>query len=104
MLPAIQKRPTRPRWALVGPGLLGLGVAAAGCSDDVPRAGSIDVGASKKAAVARGVGYFNFGAKTADVAPIRTRGKGMTGQTFGPVINAQGKSRASNLLSKSPRR
>lgn len=87
MLPETFKRLTR--LAILGPGLLGLGVAAAGCSDDRPRAGSIDVGAATKAAEARKGGALDFGPRSADVDPVRTRGKG----TAGPVRKPRAESK-----------
>jgi hypothetical protein len=54
-----------------------LGLAAAGCSDGVPRPGSADVHASKKVALEKGaVGFLDSGPKTGDVGAVRTRGKG----------------------------
>jgi hypothetical protein len=69
-------RSTPPRLATLGPGLLALGLAAAGCADDTPRAASADLAASRKAAAGRGDGFSELGPTRGDVAPVRTRAKG----------------------------
>lgn len=62
------------RLATLGPGLLALGLALAGCSDDTPRAGSVDVAASRKAAESQGkVNPFGPGSRTGDVAATRVK-------------------------------
>jgi hypothetical protein len=81
------------RLACLGPALLALGLAASGCSDDVPRAGSADTAASRKVAAERGSNLFHLGRRTADVAPNRTRGKGMAGRSAGPPVKTQGQTR-----------
>jgi hypothetical protein len=81
------------RLAFVGAALLALGLAVAGCSDDTPRAGSADIAASRKAAAGRGGGLLHLGRRSADVAPTRTRGKGMVGRPAGPPVMSQGKAR-----------
>jgi hypothetical protein len=82
-----------PRLAFIGPALLALGLAASGCSDDIPRAGSADIAASKKVAAERGSGLSHLGRRSADVAPTRTRGKGMKGRSAGPAVKTQGQTR-----------
>jgi hypothetical protein len=82
-----------PRSAFLGVALLALGLVVSGCYDDVPRAGSADIAASKKAAAERGSNLFHRGRRTADVAPTRTRGKGMAGRSAGPSVKTQGKTR-----------
>jgi hypothetical protein len=88
-------RLTCPQIVHLGPGLLALGLAAAlvGCSDDTPRAGSADLSTSRKAAAARGGGLLDFGKRSADIAPVRTRGKGTTGRLDDPAVKTQGKTR-----------
>ena len=79
--------------AFAGAALLALGLAVAGCSDDTPRAGSADTAASRKVAAKRGGGLLDLGRRGADVAPTRTRGKGMTGSSPGPSVKTQGQTR-----------
>jgi hypothetical protein len=83
-------RSTALRLATLGPGLLALGLAAAGCSDDTPRAASADLAASRKAAAGRGGGFPELGPTRGDVAPVRTRGKGVLGR---PAAGTQGTTR-----------
>jgi hypothetical protein len=82
-----------PRSAFVGASLLALGLVDSGCNDDIPRAGSANIAASKKAAAVRGSDLFERGRKTADVAPTRNRGKGIAGRSAGPPVKTQGKTR-----------
>ena len=81
------------RLAFIGPALLALGLAAWGCSDDIPRAGSADTAASKKAAAGRGGGLPDRGRRSADVAPTRTHGKGMMGRSARRAVKTQGQTR-----------
>jgi len=81
------------RLAFIGPALLALGLAASGCSDDIPRAGSADTAASRKAAAERGSDLFHLGRRSADVAPTRTRGKGMAGRSADPSVKTEGQTR-----------
>ena len=87
------RRSGAPLLPLVGAALLALGLAAAGCSDDIPRAGSADIGASKKLAAERGSDLFHPDRRTADVAPTRTRGKGMAGRSADPSVKTEGQTR-----------
>jgi hypothetical protein len=89
----VPKRLPRPRLAVIGPGLLALGLAAAGCTDDTPGAGTADLAASRKAAVGRGGGFPELGPAGGDVAPVRTRGKGVPGRPAGPAARTQGTTR-----------
>jgi hypothetical protein len=82
-----------PRSALVGAALLALGLAVSGCSDDIPRAGSADIAASKKAPAGRVGGLPDRGRRSADVAATRTRGKGMMGRSARPAVKTQGQTR-----------
>ena len=86
-------RSAAPRSAFLGAALLALGLAAWGCSDDIPRAGSADIAASRKAAARRGGGLPDRGRRSADVAPTRTRGKGMAGRSAGPSVKTQRQTR-----------
>ena len=86
-------RSAAPRLAFVGAVLLALGLAVAGCSDDTPRTGSADTAASRKAAAKRGGGLLDLGRRSADVAPTRTRGKGIAGRSAGPPVKTQGQTR-----------
>ena len=86
-------RSAAPRLAFVGAALLALGLAVWGCSDDIPRAGSADIAAAKKAAAERGSDLFHLGRRTPDVAPTRTRGKGIAGRSAGPPVKTQGQTR-----------
>jgi hypothetical protein len=86
-------RSAASRLAFVSAALLALGLAVAGCSDDTPRAGSADTAASRKVAAKRGGGLLDLGRRGADVAPTRTRGKGMTGRSAGPSVKTQGQTR-----------
>jgi hypothetical protein len=70
-----------------------LGLVAGGCADDTPRAGSADIAASRKAAAERRGGLFNLGRRHTDVAPIRTRGKGLADRSTTPPVKTQGKTR-----------
>jgi hypothetical protein len=79
--------------AFLGPVLLALGLAVSGCSDDIPRAGSANIAASKKAAARRGGGLLDRGRRSADVAPIRTRGKGIASRPAVPSVKTQGPKR-----------
>jgi hypothetical protein len=79
--------------AFAGAALLALGLAFAGCSDDTPGAGSADTAASRKAAAKRGGALLDLGRRGTDVAPTRTRGKGMTGSSPGPSVKTQGQTR-----------
>ena len=80
------------RLATLGPGLLALGLAA-GCSDDTPPAASADLAASRKALAVRGGRALDLGPGGGDVAPTRTRGKGMAGTPAGPAVKTQGTTR-----------
>src|SRR5262249_57182124 len=82
-----------PRWAFVGASLLALGLVVSGCYDDIPRAGSADIAASKKVAAERGSGLSRLGRRSADVPPTRTRGKGVAGRSAGPPVKTQGQTR-----------
>jgi hypothetical protein len=86
-------RSAAPRSAFLGAALLALGLAVSGCYDDVPRAGSADIAASRKAAAERGSGLFHLGRRSADVAPTRTRGKGKAGRSAGHPVKTQGQTR-----------
>jgi hypothetical protein len=81
------------RLATLGPGLVALGLAAVGCSDGTPRAGSAELAASKKAGADRGGRVLDPGPRGGDVAPTRTRGKGIAGHPAGPAVKNQGMSR-----------
>jgi hypothetical protein len=83
----------RSRLAVIGPGLLALVVAAAGCTDDTPGAGAADLAASRKAAEVRAGGFPELGPTRGDVAPVRTRGKGAPGRPAGPAAKTQGTTR-----------
>jgi hypothetical protein len=89
---ALGRSPAR-RLAFGGAALLALGLAVSGCSDDIPRAGSADIAASKRIAAERGTGVSHLGRRGTDVAPTRTRGKGMTGSSPGPSVKTQGQTR-----------
>jgi hypothetical protein len=81
------------RLATLGPGLLAFGLAA-GCSDDTPRAGSADLAASKSKAAGAGGGHgLDLGPRGADVAPVRTHGKGTAGLPTGSAVKAHGVTR-----------
>jgi hypothetical protein len=82
-----------PRSAFVGASLLALGLVVSGCYDDIPRAGSADIAASKKVAAERGSGLFPLGRRSADVPPTRTRGKGVMGRSAGSSVNTLRKPR-----------
>jgi hypothetical protein len=82
-----------PRAAFIGATLLALGLAVSGCSDDIPRAGSADMAASRKAGAGRGGGLFDRGRRSAEVTPTRTRGKGMAGRSAGPSVKTQRQTR-----------
>jgi hypothetical protein len=86
-------RSVAPRLAFVGAALLAPGLAVSGCADDIPRASSADIAASRKAATERGSNLFHLGRRTADVAPTRTRGKGMAGRSAGPPVKTEGQTR-----------
>ena len=86
-------RSAAPRSAFLGAALLALGLAASGCTDEIPRAGSADIAASKKAAEERGSGLFRLGRGRADVPPTRTGGKGVTGRSAGPSVKSVRKTR-----------
>ena len=73
--------------------LLALGLVVSGCYEDIPRAGSADIAASKKAAAERGSNPFHLGRRSADVAPTRTRGMGVAGRSAGDPVTTQGKTR-----------
>jgi len=61
--------------------------------DDIPRGGSADIAASKKVAAERGSNLFHLGRRSADVAPTRTRGKGMAGRSADPSVKTEGQTR-----------
>jgi hypothetical protein len=86
-------RSAASRSAFLGAALLALGLAISGCSDDIPRAGSADIAASKKIAAERGTGVSHLGRRGTDVAPTRTRGKGMMGRSAGPAVKTQRQTR-----------
>ncbi len=86
-------RSTRLRLATLRPGLLALGLAVPGCSDDTPRAASADLAASRKTAAAKEGRVLDLGPRGGDVAPTRTRGKGMAGLTSVPAVKFQGLTR-----------
>jgi hypothetical protein len=88
-----RKRLAWARHAIVGPGLLWLGPAVAGCSDDAPVVGAADMSASRDAAKEKRGGLTNFNARSGDVAPVKTRGKGTAGRPAGPNPDAQGQKR-----------
>jgi hypothetical protein len=81
-------RSTPLRLAILGTGLLALGLAA-GCSDGTPRAASADLAAARKAAAARGSGFLDLGPGRGDVAPVRTRGKGVPRRPARPAARTQ---------------
>ena len=83
-------RSAAPRSAFLGPVLLALGLAVSGCTDNIPRAGSADIAASKKAAAGRGGGLPDRGRRSADVAPTRTHGKGMSARSAGAPVKRKG--------------
>ena len=88
------RRLTRPRFVHLGAVLLALGLSAAGCSDDTPRAGSADLAASRKAAAEKGPGgLHDFGPRTGDLGPTRTRAKAKASPSAGPADKTQGKTR-----------
>jgi hypothetical protein len=78
------RRLTRSRFAQLSPGLLALGLASAsvGCSDNTPRAGSVDPAALRKAVEERRSHTFNLGPKTGKVS---TTGLGATAKPRLPV-------------------
>jgi hypothetical protein len=81
---------------LVGSGLLALGLMCTfvGCSDDTPRAGSIDLAASTKAEADRGrIGSSVVGPTTRDVSRTRTRSKWKIGRTLHPTVTTPVKTR-----------
>jgi hypothetical protein len=83
------RRLTRPRFVHLGPGLLALGLmfTLGGCSDDTPRAGPIDLAASRKAAMDPGsIVLPAIAPKTRDVSRTRPRGKWKIGRTLNPTI------------------
>jgi hypothetical protein len=82
-----------PRSEFIGAALVTLGLTISGCSDDIPRAGSADIAASRKAAAESGSDLFRGVRRSADVAPTRTRGKGIAGRSAGPSVKSQGKTR-----------
>jgi hypothetical protein len=81
------------RLATLGPGLLALGLAATGCTSDVPGAGAADLASSRKAAAGREGGFPDLGPASGDVAPVRTWGKGAPGRRAGPAAKTQGTTR-----------
>jgi hypothetical protein len=86
-------RSAAPWSAFLGAALLAVGLAVSGCSDDIPRAGSADIAASRKAAAERGSDLFHLGRRSADVAPTRTRGEWKAGRPAGPPVKTQGQTR-----------
>ena len=71
----------RPRFSQLGPGLLALGLAAAsvGCSDNTPRAGTVDPAALRKAVEERRSTTFpSHGPKTGNLSTTRLGAKGST--------------------------
>jgi hypothetical protein len=91
------KRLTHPRFVLFGPGLFALGLllfTLVGCSDDTPRAGSIDLAASTKAAADRGsIGVPVIAPKTRDGSRTRPRTKWKIGRTLNPTSETPVKTR-----------
>jgi hypothetical protein len=66
-------------------------VTASGCGGDTPRAGSLDVGASRKAAEANGtVVPFGLSSKSGDVPPTRTKADARTTRQFLPETGKRG--------------
>jgi hypothetical protein len=88
-----RKRLASTRLAILGPGLLWIGLAVAGCADDTPGVGTADMAASRDAAKDKHGGLTNFGARSGDVAPVKTRGKGTGGRPAGPNPDARGQKR-----------
>jgi hypothetical protein len=89
------RRLTRPRFAQLGPGLLALGLAVAsvGCSDNTPRAGSVDPAALRKAVEERRSTTFNLGPKTGKVSTTGLGVKGKPGQPVKPSVKTLVKTR-----------
>jgi len=89
------RRLTRPRFAQLGPGLLALGLAVAsvGCSDNTPRAGSVDPAALRKAVEERRSQTFNLGPKTGKVSTTGLGVKGKPGQPVKPSVKTLVKTR-----------
>ena len=86
---SVPRRLTRPRFVHLSVGLLAMGLmfTLVGCSDDTPRAGSIDLAASRNAAVDReSIGFPVIAPKTRDVSRTRPRGKWKIGRTLNPSI------------------
>jgi hypothetical protein len=83
-------RSAAPDSAFIGAVLLAVGLAVSGCSDDIPRAGSADIAASRKGAAERGSDLFHLGRRSADVAPTRTHGKGMSARSAGAPVKRKG--------------
>jgi hypothetical protein len=77
----------------ISPRLLILGLITTGCSGDAPRSGSADMAASRDAGKDKPGGLNNRGTRTGDVAPVKTRGKGTSGQPTGLNGNIQGQKR-----------
>ena len=72
------ERLIRPRFAQLGTRMLTFGLAAAssGCSDNTPRADSVEPAALRKAVEERRSVTFNRGPKTGNVSTTRLRAKG----------------------------
>jgi hypothetical protein len=90
------RRLTHPRFVHLGPGLIAIGLMGTfvGCSDNTPRADSIDLGASRKVAVDRGsIGLPATAPKTRDVSRTRLRGKWKVGRTLNSTVITPAKTR-----------
>ncbi len=86
---SIPRRLTRPRFVHLGVGLLAMGLTftLVGCSDDTSRGGSIDLAASRNAAVDReNIGFPVTAPKTRDVSRTRPQGKWKVGRTLNSTI------------------
>jgi hypothetical protein len=89
-------RLTRPRFVHLGSGLIAIGLMCTfvGCSDDTPRAASIDLAASRQGASERGrIAPPAIASKTRDVSRTRTRRKWKIGRTLNSTITTPVKTR-----------
>jgi hypothetical protein len=89
------RRLALPRFAQLGPGLLALGLAVAsvGCSDNTPRADSVDPAALRKAVEERRSHTFNLGPKKGKVSTTGLGVKAKPGQSVKPSVKTLVKTR-----------
>jgi hypothetical protein len=89
------RRLTHARSAQLGPGLLALGLTAAplGCSDNPPRADSVEPAALRQAVEERRSNTFNVGKKTGNVSTTRLRAKGKPSPPLEPPVKTPVKTR-----------